>query len=69
MQVQDMAENIGSALLHRGQSQSGDKYVGIFAQNRPEVRSDWVGVTPRPASSLSSAGVILCQLILFSYSV
>ncbi|XP_012674351.1 long-chain-fatty-acid--CoA ligase 1a isoform X1 [Clupea harengus] len=35
-EVQDMAENIGSALLHRGQSQSGDKYVGIFAQNRPE---------------------------------
>ncbi|KAL2098073.1 hypothetical protein ACEWY4_007280 [Coilia grayii] len=35
-EVQDMAENIGSALLHRGHSQSGDKFIGIFAQNRPE---------------------------------
>uniref|UniRef100_A0A8C1HHH4 Long-chain-fatty-acid--CoA ligase n=1 Tax=Cyprinus carpio carpio TaxID=630221 RepID=A0A8C1HHH4_CYPCA len=26
----------GSALLHRGHSQTGDKYIGIFAQNRPE---------------------------------
>uniref|UniRef100_A0A672QPH0 Long-chain-fatty-acid--CoA ligase n=1 Tax=Sinocyclocheilus grahami TaxID=75366 RepID=A0A672QPH0_SINGR len=25
-----------SALLHRGHSQTGDKYIGIFAQNRPE---------------------------------
>lgn len=28
---------IGSALLHRGHSK-GDKYIGIFSQNRPEVR-------------------------------
>uniref|UniRef100_A0A8C2HB01 Arachidonate--CoA ligase n=1 Tax=Cyprinus carpio TaxID=7962 RepID=A0A8C2HB01_CYPCA len=27
---------ICSALLHRGHSQTGDKYIGIFAQNRPE---------------------------------
>lgn len=30
------AEMIGSALLHRGHSQAGDKYIGIFSQNRPE---------------------------------
>ncbi|XP_076151100.1 long-chain-fatty-acid--CoA ligase 1a isoform X1 [Alosa pseudoharengus] len=35
-EVQEMAENIGSALVHRGHSQSGDRNVGIFAQNRPE---------------------------------
>ncbi|KAA0722446.1 Long-chain-fatty-acid--CoA ligase 1 [Triplophysa tibetana] len=35
-QVADRAEFIGSALLHRGHSKSGDKYIGIFAQNRPE---------------------------------
>ncbi|XP_063074675.1 long-chain-fatty-acid--CoA ligase 1a isoform X1 [Engraulis encrasicolus] len=35
-EVQAMAENIGSALLQRGHSQSGDKFIGIFAQNRPE---------------------------------
>ncbi|XP_005168406.1 long-chain-fatty-acid--CoA ligase 1a isoform X2 [Danio rerio] len=35
-EVADRAEFAGSALLHRGHSQSGDKYIGIFAQNRPE---------------------------------
>lgn len=35
-EVADRAEYAGSALLHRGHSQSGDKYIGIFAQNRPE---------------------------------
>ncbi|XP_051560197.1 long-chain-fatty-acid--CoA ligase 1-like isoform X2 [Myxocyprinus asiaticus] len=35
-EVADRAEFTGSALLHRGHSQSGDKYIGIFAQNRPE---------------------------------
>uniref|UniRef100_A0A8C2DXN2 Arachidonate--CoA ligase n=1 Tax=Cyprinus carpio TaxID=7962 RepID=A0A8C2DXN2_CYPCA len=34
--VADRAEFAGSALLHRGHSQTGDKYIGIFAQNRPE---------------------------------
>ncbi|XP_046900340.1 long-chain-fatty-acid--CoA ligase 1a isoform X2 [Hypomesus transpacificus] len=34
--VADRAEHIGSALLHKGHSQDGDKYIGIFAQNRPE---------------------------------
>uniref|UniRef100_A0A8C4GJ23 Long-chain-fatty-acid--CoA ligase n=1 Tax=Dicentrarchus labrax TaxID=13489 RepID=A0A8C4GJ23_DICLA len=35
-QVADRAENIGSALLHRGHSHTGDKFIGIFSQNRPE---------------------------------
>ncbi|XP_028327434.1 long-chain-fatty-acid--CoA ligase 1a isoform X2 [Gouania willdenowi] len=35
-EVADRAENLGSALLHRGHSHTGDKYVGIFSQNRPE---------------------------------
>lgn len=30
---------IGSALLHRGHSKEGDKYIGIFSQNRPEVHT------------------------------
>uniref|UniRef100_A0A667ZR71 Long-chain-fatty-acid--CoA ligase n=1 Tax=Myripristis murdjan TaxID=586833 RepID=A0A667ZR71_9TELE len=30
------AEYIGSALLHKGHSHTGDKFIGIFAQNRPE---------------------------------
>uniref|UniRef100_A0AAR2KSL6 Arachidonate--CoA ligase n=1 Tax=Pygocentrus nattereri TaxID=42514 RepID=A0AAR2KSL6_PYGNA len=38
-EVADRAELIGSALLHRGHSQAGDKYIGIFAQNRPEQYS------------------------------
>ncbi|XP_062864584.1 long-chain-fatty-acid--CoA ligase 1a isoform X2 [Trichomycterus rosablanca] len=35
-EVVDGAELIGSGLLHKGHSQAGDKYIGIFAQNRPE---------------------------------
>ncbi|KAM9856847.1 long-chain-fatty-acid--CoA ligase 1a isoform 1-T2 [Aulostomus maculatus] len=35
-EVADRAEHIGSALIHRGHSQSEDKFIGIFSQNRPE---------------------------------
>ncbi|XP_044202935.1 long-chain-fatty-acid--CoA ligase 1a isoform X1 [Thunnus albacares] len=35
-EVANRAEYIGSALLHRGHSHTGDKFVGIFSQNRPE---------------------------------
>ncbi|XP_076870176.1 long-chain-fatty-acid--CoA ligase 1a isoform X1 [Brachyhypopomus gauderio] len=35
-EVAHKAELIGSALVHRGHSSTGDKYVSIFAQNRPE---------------------------------
>ncbi|TRY84934.1 hypothetical protein DNTS_004025 [Danionella cerebrum] len=35
-EVAEKAQFMGSGLLHRGHSQSGDKYIGIFAQNRPE---------------------------------
>uniref|UniRef100_A0A8C9SDL9 Long-chain-fatty-acid--CoA ligase n=1 Tax=Scleropages formosus TaxID=113540 RepID=A0A8C9SDL9_SCLFO len=35
-EVADRAELLGSALLHRGHSQAGDKFIGIFSQNRPE---------------------------------
>uniref|UniRef100_A0AAQ5ZF79 Long-chain-fatty-acid--CoA ligase n=1 Tax=Amphiprion ocellaris TaxID=80972 RepID=A0AAQ5ZF79_AMPOC len=34
--VSDRAENLGSALLHKGHSHTGDKFIGIFSQNRPE---------------------------------
>lgn len=37
-QVIDKGECIGSALLHRGHSHTGDKFIGIFSQNRPEVK-------------------------------
>ncbi|KAK5865839.1 hypothetical protein PBY51_020078 [Eleginops maclovinus] len=35
-EVADRAEHVGSALLHRGHSNTGDKFIGIFSQNRPE---------------------------------
>ncbi|XP_077887162.1 long-chain-fatty-acid--CoA ligase 1 isoform X3 [Ictidomys tridecemlineatus] len=35
-QVAEMAECIGSALLHKGFKPSPDQFIGIFAQNRPE---------------------------------
>ncbi|XP_066474917.1 long-chain-fatty-acid--CoA ligase 5 isoform X2 [Tiliqua scincoides] len=35
-QVLDKAEYLGSGLLHKGCKPSGDQFIGIFAQNRPE---------------------------------
>ncbi|XP_047220972.1 long-chain-fatty-acid--CoA ligase 1a isoform X1 [Girardinichthys multiradiatus] len=35
-EVVDRAENLGSALLHRGHLHTGDKFIGIFSQNKPE---------------------------------
>ncbi|KAM6940614.1 long-chain-fatty-acid--CoA ligase 1-like [Xenentodon cancila] len=35
-EVVDSAEYIGSGLLHKGHSHTGDKFIGIFSQNRPE---------------------------------
>ncbi|XP_037328253.2 long-chain-fatty-acid--CoA ligase 1a isoform X2 [Pungitius pungitius] len=35
-EVVDRAEHVGSALLHRGHSHTGDKFIGIYSQNRPE---------------------------------
>ncbi|XP_060771226.1 long-chain-fatty-acid--CoA ligase 1b [Neoarius graeffei] len=35
-EVAERAENLGSALLHKGHSKTNDQYIGIFAQNRPE---------------------------------
>lgn len=35
-EVSNKAEGIGSALLHKGHSQTEDKFIGIFSQNRPE---------------------------------
>ncbi|MXQ84275.1 hypothetical protein E5288_WYG014201 [Bos mutus] len=35
-QVEDMAECVGSALLHKGFKAAPDQFIGIFAQNRPE---------------------------------
>lgn len=35
-EVAERAENLGSALLHKGHSKTTDQYIGIFAQNRAE---------------------------------
>lgn len=32
-----MSECVGSALLHKGFKAAPDQFIGIFAQNRPEV--------------------------------
>lgn len=37
LKVADRAERLGSGLLHRGLKPSPDTFIGIFAQNRPEV--------------------------------
>ena len=38
MKVSDRAEHLGSGLLHKGLKPQQDTFIGIFAQNRPEVR-------------------------------
>lgn len=38
-QVADRAKHIGSALLNKGHSHTGDKFIGIFSLNRPEVQN------------------------------
>uniref|UniRef100_A0A4W5JUX6 Long-chain-fatty-acid--CoA ligase n=1 Tax=Hucho hucho TaxID=62062 RepID=A0A4W5JUX6_9TELE len=35
-EVAEKAENLGSALLHRGHTKTKDQFIGIFSQNRPE---------------------------------
>ncbi|CAG11523.1 unnamed protein product [Tetraodon nigroviridis] len=35
-EVADRAKHIGSALLNKGHSHTGDKFIGIFSLNRPE---------------------------------
>lgn len=37
LQVAELAECIGSALIQKGFKASPDQFIGIFAQNRPEV--------------------------------
>uniref|UniRef100_A0A8C1ITQ1 Arachidonate--CoA ligase n=1 Tax=Cyprinus carpio TaxID=7962 RepID=A0A8C1ITQ1_CYPCA len=38
-EVIERAEHLGSAFLHKGHSKDRDPYIGIFSQNRPEVRA------------------------------
>lgn len=40
MKVSDRAEHLGSGLLHRGLKPNPNTFVGVFAQNRPEVRAN-----------------------------
>lgn len=35
----ERAEALGSGLLHQGCKPSTKQFIGVFAQNRPEVRS------------------------------
>uniref|UniRef100_A0A672ZTJ9 Long-chain-fatty-acid--CoA ligase n=1 Tax=Sphaeramia orbicularis TaxID=375764 RepID=A0A672ZTJ9_9TELE len=35
-EVADRSQHVGSALLHKGHAHTGDKFIGIFSQNRPE---------------------------------
>lgn len=37
VKVSDRAEHLGSGLIHKGLKPGPDTFIGIFAQNRPEV--------------------------------
>lgn len=47
LQVEEMSECVGSALIQKGFKAAPDQYIGIFAQNRPEVMPGLP--RPRPA--------------------
>lgn len=40
VKVSDRAEHLGSGLLQKGLKPNPDTFIGIFAQNRPEVSAD-----------------------------
>uniref|UniRef100_A0A8C5EJH1 Long-chain-fatty-acid--CoA ligase n=1 Tax=Gouania willdenowi TaxID=441366 RepID=A0A8C5EJH1_GOUWI len=61
-EVADRAENLGSALLHRGHSHTGDKYVGIFSQNRPEVKQMELEVTFPVLCFSASISTVICDV-------
>lgn len=42
LKVSDRAEHLGSGLLHRGLKPNPDTFIGIFAQNRPEVSVEMI---------------------------
>lgn len=44
LKVSDRAEHLGSGLLHRGLKPNSNTFIGIFAQNRPEVGGFLVSV-------------------------
>ncbi|TRY98500.1 hypothetical protein DNTS_014637 [Danionella cerebrum] len=50
-EVIERAENLGSAFLHKGHSKSYDPYIGIFSQNRPELRFFCTGRRLHPCLS------------------
>lgn len=37
LQVEDLSECVGSALIQKGFKAAPDQFIGIFSQNRPEV--------------------------------
>lgn len=54
-QVTSRAEDLGSGLLHQGCRPQPDQFIGVFAQNRPEVTTVRLHRPPPQQSSLSSS--------------
>eukprot|EP00069_Balaena_mysticetus_P005924 bmy_18294T0 len=58
-QVSDRAEYLGSCLLHKGYKPSQEHFVGIFAQNRPEVTM--LKLTQGNESGLTDIATVICD--------
>lgn len=57
MKVSDRAEHLGSGLLHKGLKPHPDTFIGIFAQNRPEVSE---------GDELSEVCLLFCKESIFT---
>lgn len=57
LQVLDRAEYLGSGLLQKGCTPSSDQFIGIFAQNRPEVSDKFNVITQNILTSWGEEGL------------
>uniref|UniRef100_A0A7N8XI21 Arachidonate--CoA ligase n=1 Tax=Mastacembelus armatus TaxID=205130 RepID=A0A7N8XI21_9TELE len=64
-QVSDRAEHLGSGLLHNGLKPNPDTFIGIFAQNRPEVNE----VSVFPKCPRWFVPWIIAELACYTYSM
>lgn len=61
LQVSSRAEHLGSGLLSQGCQPSPDQFIGVFAQNRPEVKHQ----TPEHEAARSSAHTLKSSSVFF----
>lgn len=61
LQVSSRAEHLGSGLLSQGCQPNPDQFIGVFAQNRPEVKHQ----TPKHEAARSSEQKLMSSSFFF----